>query len=66
MNIDKLKGKLVERRKTYKDCAEHLNITITAFSNKMNGHSKFYVEEVNRLSELLELSTNEKISIFLS
>lgn len=66
MNIDKLKGKLVEKRKTYEDCSKHLGITITSFSNKMNGRSKFYVDEINKLSNFLKLSNQEKIDIFLN
>lgn len=66
MNIDKLKGKLVEKRKTYEDCSKHLSITITSFSNKMNGRSKFYVDEINKLSNFLKLSNQEKIDIFLN
>jgi transcriptional regulator with XRE-family HTH domain len=65
MDLDKLRGKLTEKRKTYKDCAKHLNITITAFSNKMNGKSKFYIDEINKLASLLELTNEEKINIFL-
>lgn len=66
MNADKLKGKLLEKRKTYRDCAEHLSVTITTFNNKINGKSKFYVDEVNKLSEFLGLSHEEKIDIFLN
>ncbi len=66
MNLDKLRGKLVEKRKTYKDCAEYLDISVIAFSNKMNGKSKLYIDEVNKLSALLELTNEEKIDIFLN
>lgn len=66
MNTDKLKGKLVEKRKNYDECSKALGITITAFSNKMNGHSKFNIEEVNSLANYLELTKKEKIDIFLS
>ena len=66
MNLDKLKGKLVENRKTYDECSKYLGITITTFSDKMNGKRRFYVDEVNRLSELLGLSNEEKIDIFLN
>lgn len=65
MNIDKLKGKLVEKKKTYEDCAKALNVSITTFSNKMNGRGSLYIEEVNTLSNYLELSNEEKIEIFL-
>lgn len=66
MNIDKLKGKLVEKKKTYEECSKFLNVTISTFNNKMNGKSKFYIEEINKLSDLLELTNQEKIDIFLN
>ena len=66
MDIDKLKGKLVEKKKTYKDCSKYLGITIASFSNKMNNKSKFYIDEINQLSKLLELTNQEKIDIFLN
>ena len=66
MNIDKLKGKLLEKKKIYEECAAAVGVTITTFSNKMNGKGKFYVEEVNLLSHFLELTNEEKIEIFLA
>jgi len=66
LNADKLKGKLVEKKKSYSQCAEALSITLTTFSNKMNGSSKFYIDEVRALSNFLKLTNNEKIDIFLN
>lgn len=66
MNLDKLKGVLREKRKTYEGSAKHLGISTTAFSNKMNGISRFYVEEINNLADYLGLSLNERIEIFLT
>lgn len=65
VNLNKLKGKLTENEKTYRECAEYLGITVTTFNNKINGRGKFYVDEVNKLSKLLRLSNEEKINIFL-
>lgn len=66
MNLDKLKNKIFENRKTYKDCAEMLNISVTAFSNKINGHSQFKVTEAIRLSEFLALTPDESQLIFFN
>lgn len=66
MNVDKLRGKLVEKKKTYEECSKYLGISITSFSNKMNSRTNFYVDEINKLSELLELTNQEKIDIFLN
>ena len=66
MNLDKLKGKILEKRKIYEECAAALGVTVTTFSNKMNGKGKFYIDEINKLATLLELTNQEKIDIFLN
>lgn len=66
MDIDKLKGKLKEKRMNYISCAQGLGISVTTFNNKINGRYKFYIEEIEKLSDILELTTQEKIDIFLS
>ena len=65
-NLNKLKGKLVENGKTYKDGAKALGVSTNTFNDKINGKRKFYVDEVNKLSELLKLTDKEKIDIFLN
>ena len=37
MKLEKLKGLLVEHKKTYADLAELLDISITTINSKMNG-----------------------------
>ena len=64
MNYAKLKGVLVEKGRTYADVAKALNISISAVSNKMNGHSTFDVSEAILLSNWLDLDTKTKIEIF--
>lgn len=66
MNLDRLKGKLREKGKSYEDCAGYLGVSVTTFNSKMNGRSKFYVDEINKLSTFLGLSNSEKIDIFLN
>ena len=63
MNLHKLKTKIFEKQKTYKDCAEALNISIATFNNKMNGHSKFNVPEVKALADFLGMTSAELLSI---
>lgn len=64
MNYAKLKGILVEKGHTYADVAKALNISVTAVSNKMNGHSTFDVPEANELCKWLDLDATTKIEIF--
>ena len=66
MKLDKLKNKIFENRKTYKDCADMLNISVVAFSNKINGHSEFKVTEAIRLAEFLILTPEEGYEIFFA
>ena len=65
MNNAKLKGKLRECGKTYEDCSRAIGITTTSFSNKINGSSKFYIDELEKLGDYLEMTNNEKAEIFL-
>lgn len=66
MKYDMLKGKIVEKKKNYKECAKALNISKTSFSCKINGITKFYVDEAVALSDFLELNLDERLKIFLS
>lgn len=66
MNLNKLKGVIREKEKTYEACAKTLDISKTAFSNKINGASKFFVEEINVLADYLQLTNEERIEIFLT
>ncbi|MFM9414417.1 hypothetical protein ACKQTC_08555 [Peptococcus simiae] len=65
MDENKLKGVLRQKNKTYEDCARALDMSTTAFFNKMNGVSRFYVEEANALANFLNLNYRERKDIFL-
>lgn len=64
MNLDKLKGKLREKRLSYNKVAEILGVSTTTVSSKMNGETRFYLEEIRVLSDYLGLTDEEKIKIF--
>lgn len=64
--LQKLKGKLTEMQKNYEECAEFLGISITAFSNKINGKTNFNIVECKKLSDLLEMTSEEFHTIFLA
>lgn len=66
VKTDILKGKIVEKKTSYKECAKVLNVSITTFSNKMNRITKFTTYEAFLLSEFLKLTQEEKVDIFLS
>ena len=65
-DLNKLKTVLFEHKKTYADCANALNISVTTFNDKIDGKRKFSVEEAQELSNLLELPEQLRIDIFLT
>lgn len=65
MNENKLKGYIVEKGETYSSCAEATNMSITAFSNKMNGKSSFDIIEINALVHFLKMDIDTASEIFL-
>lgn len=65
MNLDKLKGKLVENKKTYADASQFLGVSITTFTKKMNHQTAFTVIEAKALCEFLGLNDEEFKIIFL-
>ena len=64
--MQKLKAKLFESRLTYDDCAKLLGVSTNTFNSKINGKTRFYVDEASLLSELANLTNEEAIDIFLS
>lgn len=64
IRLNELKGKLVAAQKTYDDCAKELKISRASFSDKMNGKSKFYVEEAFILANYISLTEADRVSIF--
>ncbi|SFJ26964.1 helix-turn-helix domain-containing protein [Terrisporobacter glycolicus] len=66
MKINKLKGKLREKNVTYKKCADFLGLSDTTVNDKINGKTRFYIDEIEKLSSMLELTVDEKIDIFLN
>lgn len=66
MNSQKLKGKLVEMNKNYDQCAKALGVSKPTFYKKVNGKTKFYIDEMNALGDFLEMTDEEKAAIFLA
>jgi plasmid maintenance system antidote protein VapI len=66
MKSDRLKGKIRERHMSYSKCAKALNISTATFNSKINGNTKFYVEEANTLGTLLDMTEVEVFEVFFS
>lgn len=65
MNLNRLKGRIRENNKTYRDCAKIIGISVTSFNSKMNGKSRFYIDELEELGNFLDMTGEEKANIFL-
>ncbi len=66
MNLPMLKGKLYERKKTYKDLAQVLGLSVTSVNDKMNGRSDFDCAEACIIKGWVPLTDQESIEIFLT
>lgn len=64
MKLEKLKGLLVEHKRTYADLAELLGVSITTINSKMNGKTQFDVVEATMISDWLELDCSSRVDIF--
>lgn len=65
MNLNRLKGRIRENNKTYRDCAKTIGISVASFNSKMNGKSRFYIDELEELGNFLGMTGEEKSNIFL-
>lgn len=67
VNINKLKGKIVENGTTVEKLSEALNINQSTFFRKMrNNGETFTIKEAQLISKLLKLNLNEVNEIFFS
>ena len=66
MKTNKLKGMLVEKKKSQAECAKVIGITVQNFNLKINGKSSFKLDEAEKLGNFLEMTEEEKLDIFLS
>ena len=55
----KLRGRIVEKYGSISAFSEHLNISLTQVSKKMNGVSGFSQEDIVEWAELLEIDLAE-------
>lgn len=60
-----LKGLMREKKITYQEMADFLEMALSAFSNKINGFSIFNIVEVDKICEKLNIcKTNIPIYFF--
>lgn len=66
MNLPKLRGKIAEQNIGHKEIGFEIKCSRQTVSNKVNGKTPITLEEAQKLSELLHLTDQDKIDIFLS
>lgn len=66
MNINKLKGKIIENGMNVEALAEKLGITGSSMYRKLNNADKITIGEACKIKSALNLSAEEACDIFLS
>jgi transcriptional regulator with XRE-family HTH domain len=65
-NMDKLRGKMAERKVTQEELAEQIGVDPSTFYRKMKAEGvNFTVGQMHKIVEVLNLSSDEAASIFL-
>ncbi|WP_010293560.1 DUF739 family protein [Clostridium senegalense] len=64
MDVNKLKGRMVEKSYTQKNMAKELGITQQALNAKLNKRSQFTLDEVVKIVNILEI--DNPIEIFFA
>lgn len=67
VNVDKLKGKIVEKRMTVEDLSQTVGInTATLYRRLKMGGGSFTISEADKIASALSLSADELNSIFFA
>ena len=66
VNLDKLNGRFVEKRKKKSDVAERMGISIQALGKKLNGKTKITCDDAEIFIDELDITEyQDKVDIFL-
>lgn len=63
--LNKLKGRIRERKETYRSISQKTGIPLNALSNKINGHYLFDIVEVSKVCVVLSINP-EEIPVFFA
>lgn len=67
VNVNKLRGKIVERGLTVTELAEMIELDRTTLYRKLNSEGKkFTIEEADAIAKALQMTASEVNSIFFS
>ena len=66
MNINKLKGKIVERNMNVEKLANAINVDRSSLYRKFNNAEKITIGEALKMKDALQMTDEEAFDIFLS
>lgn len=66
MNINKLRGKIVERGMNIETLAEKIGVNRSSLYRKLNDSEKITIGEALKMKEALEMNASEAYEIFLA
>lgn len=66
VNYDKLRGALAERHITRNAVADVLGVSRQSVTSKLTGKTKMTIYDAQKISDLLELSVEDRDSIFFA
>ena len=66
MNINKLKGKIVEEGMNVETLAERIGVDRSSMYRKLNNFEKITIGEANKIKAVLNLSDEDAADIFLA
>ena len=65
-NTLELKKAILDSGCSAGDCAKRLNISRASFSNKLNNKTDFWATEIQKLSDMLNLTPEQRTLIFFN
>lgn len=66
MDVNKLKGKIVEKGMNVETVAERIGVDRSSLYRKLNNFEKITIGEANKLKEVLALSDEDANTIFFA
>lgn len=66
VDLNKLRGKIVEKGLSQQELAVSIGIDRSTFYRKMKNGGDFSIGEVSKMSEAMNLTSQEAVEIFLS
>lgn len=66
VNLEEVNKRVTNSHISFRGIAKELGISPASVKNKLDGKTKFYVDEVDILSKMLHLTVGERNSIFFA